>query len=133
MKKIVVNGTFDILHRGHIELLNYAKSLGDYLLVCIDADARVNFLKGPGRPVNNQWDRMMMLQNLKCVDEVKIFATDEELELQLASYAPAIMVKGSDYRRRHIVGEEFCDSIVFFERLNEYSTTKTIQDIIDRG
>lgn len=133
MKRIVVNGTFDILHRGHIELLNYAKSLGDYLLVCIDSDALVSFKKGPDRPINNQWERMLMLKNLKAVDDVWIFNSDIELENQLWEYKPDIMVKGSDYRNKPIVGAEFCDEINFFERLYEYSTTKTIQDIIDRG
>jgi rfaE bifunctional protein nucleotidyltransferase chain/domain len=133
MKRIVVNGTFDILHRGHIELLNYAKGLGDYLLVCIDSDALVSFKKGPDRPINNQWERMLMLKNLKAVDNVWIFNSDIELENQLWEYKPDIMVKGSDYRNKPIVGAEFCDEINFFERLYEYSTTKTIQDIIDRG
>jgi D-beta-D-heptose 7-phosphate kinase/D-beta-D-heptose 1-phosphate adenosyltransferase len=133
MKRIVVNGTFDILHRGHIELLNYAKGLGDYLLVCIDSDALVSFKKGPDRPINNQWERMLMLKNLKAVDDVWIFNSDIELENQLWEYKPDIMVKGSDYRNKPIVGAEFCDEINFFERLYEYSTTKTIQDIIDRG
>ena len=133
MKRIVVNGTFDILHRGHIELLNYAKGLGVYLLVCIDSDALVSFKKGPDRPINNQWERMLMLKNLKAVDDVWIFNSDIELENQLWEYKPDIMVKGSDYRNKPIVGAEFCDEINFFERLYEYSTTKTIQDIIDRG
>ena len=133
MKRIVVNGTFDILHRGHIELLNYAKGLGDYLLVCIDSDALVSFKKGPDRPINNQWERMLMLKNLKAVDDVWIFNSDIELENQLWEYKPNIMVKGSDYRNKPIVGSEFCDEINFFERLYEYSTTKTIQDIISRG
>jgi rfaE bifunctional protein nucleotidyltransferase chain/domain len=133
MTKIVVNGTFDILHRGHIELLNYAAGLGDYLLVCIDSDALVSFKKGPDRPVNTQWDRMLMLKNLKAVNEVRIFNSDEDLEQQLVEYQPDIMVKGSDYRFKPIVGQEYCPRIEFFERLDEYSTTKTIQDIISRG
>lgn len=132
MKRIVVNGTFDILHRGHIELLNYARELGDELLVCIDSDSRVSFLKGPDRPVNNQWDRMMMLKNLKAVTDVKIFNTEQELEDIFWDYRPNIMVKGSDYRNKPIVGQEYCGQVVFFERLDEYSTTKTIQSIIDR-
>jgi D-beta-D-heptose 7-phosphate kinase/D-beta-D-heptose 1-phosphate adenosyltransferase len=133
MKRIVVNGTFDILHRGHIELLNYAKGLGDYLLVCIDSDALVSYKKGQDRPINNQWERMLLLKNLKAVDDVWIFNSDTELEDQLCEYKPNIMVKGSDYRNKPIVGAEFCNEINFFERLYEYSTTKTIQDIIDRG
>jgi rfaE bifunctional protein nucleotidyltransferase chain/domain len=132
MKRIVVNGTFDILHRGHIELLNYARELGDELLVCIDSDSRVAFLKGADRPVNNQWDRMMMLKNLKAVTDVKIFNTEQELEDIFWDYRPNIMVKGSDYRNKPIVGQEYCGQVVFFERLDEYSTTKTIQSIIDR-
>lgn len=132
MKRIVVNGTFDILHRGHIELLNYARELGDELLVCIDSDSRVSFLKGADRPVNNQWDRMMMLKNLKAVTDVKIFNTEQELEDIFWDYRPNIMVKGSDYRNKPIVGQEYCGQVVFFERLDEYSTTKTIQSIIDR-
>ena len=132
MKRIVVNGTFDILHRGHIELLNYAKSRGDHLLICIDSDARVNFLKGPGRPINDQWDRMLMLQNLKSVDEVKIFNTEQELVEIIKNIRPVTMVKGSDYRNKTIVGEEYCNEILFYER-TDHSTSKTIQDIIDRG
>lgn len=132
MKRIVVNGTFDILHRGHIELLNYAKSLGDFLVVCIDSDSRVKELKGADRPVNTQWDRKLMLENLKAVDQVWIFHSEEELKGQLWEYHPHIMVKGSDYQGKPIVGEELCGQVIFFDRINEYSTTKTIQDIISR-
>lgn len=133
MKRIVVNGTFDILHRGHLELLNYAKSLGTHLLVCIDSDALVSYKKGPDRPVNSQWERQLMLKNLKAVDDVWIFNSDQELEDQLEKYSPHIMVKGSDYRHKPIVGAEHCPKIEFFERLDDYSTTRTIQHIIDRG
>ena len=85
MKKIVVNGTFDILHRGHIEMLEYARSLGDHLLVCIDTDTRVKQLKGNDRPINNQTDRAFMLAALKCVDAVWYFADEAELEYILLS------------------------------------------------
>lgn len=132
MKRIVVNGTFDILHRGHIELLNYAKSLGTHLLVCIDSDALVSYKKGKDRPIHNQWERQMMLMNLKAVDDVWIFNSDNELEEQLEEYRPHVMVKGSDYRYKPIVGEQYCPKIDFFERLDDYSTTRTIQNIIDR-
>jgi D-beta-D-heptose 7-phosphate kinase/D-beta-D-heptose 1-phosphate adenosyltransferase len=129
--KIVVNGTFDVLHLGHLALLNYAKSLGDYLVVAIDSDSRVRSLKGPSRPVNNEVERKTLLENLRSVDEVKIFGTDAELVDIIKNCS--IMVKGSDYRGKPIVGEEVCPQIVFFERIDEYSSTKKIQHIINRG
>ena len=105
MKRVIVNGTFDVLHVGHLELLNYAKSLGDYLIVAIDTDLRVTSLKGPGRPVNNQLERKTLLQNLKCVDEVRLFGSDQELVDIIKECS--IMVKGSDYRGQPIVGEQY--------------------------
>jgi len=132
MTKIVVNGTFDILHVGHIKLLNYAKTLGNNLLVCIDSDDRVRRLKGANRPINNQMERRLLLLNLKAVDAVEIFDTDEDLENILSFYEPDIMVKGSDYKNKPIVGSKYCKDIVFYDRIVQYSTTQKIQDIIDR-
>jgi D-beta-D-heptose 7-phosphate kinase/D-beta-D-heptose 1-phosphate adenosyltransferase len=132
MINVVVNGTFDILHRGHVEMLEYAKSLGDHLLVCIDTDSRVNELKGSGRPVNKQSDRAFMLQSLRCVDAVWYFDDADELEEILETYKPDVMVKGSDYRGKPIVGAHLCKEIKFYEIVPNYSTTRTIQDIINR-
>lgn len=132
MSKIFVNGTFDILHRGHVEMLEYAKSLGEYLLVCIDTDTRVKQLKGPTRPINNQSDRAFMLQGLKCVDAVWTFSDEAELEFILETYQPDIMVKGSDYEHKRIVGEHLCKEIKFYEIVPEYSTTNIIQRITNR-
>jgi len=132
MKKIFVNGTFDIVHRGHVEMLNYAKKLGKYLLVAIDSDRRVSELKGKNRPINNQEDRKFLLDNLKCTNLVKIFDSSEELVEIIRSYEPDIMVKGSDYRDKPIIGSEYCKEIKFYEYLNGYSTTNTIQNIINR-
>jgi D-beta-D-heptose 7-phosphate kinase/D-beta-D-heptose 1-phosphate adenosyltransferase len=132
MIKIIVNGTFDIVHRGHIELLNHAKSLGDWLLVCIDTDRRVKELKGEQRPINNQYDRQFMLQNLEAVDAVRFFDSAEELEVICKNYKPDVMVKGSDYKDKPIVGSQYCKEIKFVDLVNGYSTTKTIQDIIAR-
>jgi rfaE bifunctional protein nucleotidyltransferase chain/domain len=131
MKKIVVNGTFDILHPGHLALLNKARSMGDHLLVCIDTDRRVSELKGAARPVNNNFERRNLLMNIKAVDEVKFFDQDFELEMILKEYEPDVMVKGSDYKDKPIVGSQYCKHIEYVD-LNEYSTTRKIQDIINR-
>jgi rfaE bifunctional protein nucleotidyltransferase chain/domain len=130
---IFVNGTFDILHRGHLELLNYAKSLGDYLCVGIDTDDRVKEKKGPTRPIHNQDERKFFLENLKAVDEVKLFSSDEELEGLVKSFKPDIMVVGSDWKDKSVIGSYYAAELIFFDRIGDYATTKTIQDIIDRG
>lgn len=127
---VFVNGTFDVIHPGHLALLNYAKSLGDYLVVAIDTDRRVKELKGSSRPINNQYERKLMLENLKSVNEVKFFDTDNDL-ISIIKECD-LMVKGSDYKGKPIVGEDVCPKIVFFERINGYSTTEKIQSIIDR-
>lgn len=132
MTKVFVNGTFDILHPGHVQLLQYAKSLGTHLCVAIDTDRRVQQLKGIDRPFFNQADRRMILESLACVDSVMLFDTDQELIDCIKSYEPAVMVKGSDYRGRPIVGQEHVPHIEFFERINEYSSTKAIQHLAHR-
>ena len=129
-KTVFVNGTFDIIHLGHLALFNYAKSLGDFLLVAIDSDKRVKQLKGNNRPINNEYERKTLLENLKAIDQVQIFDTDQEL-IDIVSKCD-LMVKGSDYIGKPIIGEHVCKQIVFFDRINEYSTTKKIQSIIDR-
>jgi D-beta-D-heptose 7-phosphate kinase/D-beta-D-heptose 1-phosphate adenosyltransferase len=130
MKQIIVNGTFDIVHSGHLALLNYARSLGDYLIVAIDSDRRVKELKGADRPVNTQAERQELLSNLRSVNEVRIFDSDQELVNIIAECA--VMVKGSDYQNRYIVGSEVCPNIVFFERIDGFSTTEKIQHIANR-
>lgn len=129
MKKVIVNGTFDILHAGHVRLLNFAKSQGDYLLVAIDDDNRVKKLKGSSRPINGQRDRQLLLENLTSVDEVVVFDSDDSL-LKIIDTCQ-VMVKGSDYKGKPIIGEALIE-VVFYDR-TEHSTTKIIQDIIDRG
>jgi D-beta-D-heptose 7-phosphate kinase/D-beta-D-heptose 1-phosphate adenosyltransferase len=129
MKKIVVNGTFDVIHPGHLALLNYARSLGDFLLVAIDTDERVRALKGPTRPINNQHERKLLLENLRAVDQVEFFNSPEEL---IALVKDCTMVKGSDYRGRSVIGENYCREVIYYDRLDDYSSTKKIQDIINR-
>lgn len=134
MTTVMVNGTFDVLHPGHVALLNTARSYGDYLIVAIDTDRRVRELKGEHRPVNNQNDRKIMLSNLKAVDFVVIFDSKEELIDYMKLYRPQVYVKGSDWKHdTESTAHQYCNKVIYYDRIEPYSTTKTIQDIIDRG
>tara|TARA_B100001079_G_scaffold229122_1_gene207654 strand:+ start:79 stop:477 length:399 start_codon:yes stop_codon:yes gene_type:complete len=132
MRKVFVNGTFDLLHRGHLDLLNYAKSLGEYVIVGIDSDERVKQMKGSSRPINCLMDRAHMLANLKSVDEVRFFGSDEELEGLVKEVKPDIMVVGSDWKGKSVIGSYWAAKLIFFDRIGEYATTKTIESIINR-
>ena len=133
MTKIIVNGSFDIVHLGHIRLLQYAKSFPSaYVYVLIDTDRRIKELKGTDRPINTEYERATLLSELKLVDRVDIFDTDEELVNLIRNYDPDIMIKGSDYRNKPIIGADFCKQIKFYDRLEQYSTTNKIQDIANR-
>lgn len=128
--KVIVNGTFDILHVGHIKLLEYAKSLGDHLTVAIDTDRRIKTKKGLSRPINNEFERKTMLEALKSVDRVVVFDTNEEL-IDLVKNSD-IMVKGSDYKGKSVIGETYCKKVIYYDRIEGYSTTQKIQDIAHR-
>jgi rfaE bifunctional protein nucleotidyltransferase chain/domain len=132
MKTVFVNGTFDVLHTGHLLLFEYAKSFGDHLIVAIDSDERIKEKKGPTRPINSLWDRAFMLSNLYHVDEVRTFDSDEDLEELVKYYKPDIMVVGSDWKDKPVIGSQYAKELKFFDRIDEYSSTKTIQSIIDR-
>ena len=134
MTQVVINGTFDIIHLGHLKLLQYARSFpNSYVLVLTDSDRRIRELKGLSRPVNTEYERCSMLFALKYVDRVETFDTDQELIDLIKGFEPDVMVKGSDYRDRPIIGAEYCKEIKFYDRVEPYSTTKTIQDITHRG
>lgn len=130
--KIFVNGSFDILHKGHLGMLETAKSLGDFLLVAIDSDRRIAELKGSDRPFNDQENRVALMSSLKWVDAVKVFDSDIELINIIREYEPDIMVKGSDWFGKRIVGQEYAKDIIFYDRIDDESTTKTIERFIAR-
>jgi len=132
MTKVFVNGSFDLLHTGHLDLLFYAKRLGTHLQVAIDSDERIRELKGFDRPVNPLHVRKAIMQALKPVDSVSVFSTDEDLINTIIGYSPDIMVKGSDWRGKKVIGEEYCGKVIFYERVNDESTTKIIEDFISR-
>ena len=126
MVKVWVNGCFDVLHRGHYELFNYAKSLGDKLAVGIDSDEKVSIDKGPDRPYNNTNDRVYALQSLKAVNEVYVFNSRKELEDLIENYKPDYLVVGSDWKDKDVVGGHFAKKIVYFNRIEGYSTTNIL-------
>ncbi len=103
MKIVFTNGCFDILHRGHVEYLQKARTFGDKLVVGLNSDASVRRLKGPARPIQDQESRKFILEALRCVDEVIIFDEDTPYEL-IRKIQPDVLVKGADYKPEDIVG-----------------------------
>jgi D-beta-D-heptose 7-phosphate kinase/D-beta-D-heptose 1-phosphate adenosyltransferase len=129
-KKIVwVNGCFDVLHLGHLKLLEFAKKKGDLLYVGLDSDHRITHAKGKGRPYNNWETRCEMMKAIRWVDEVSIFDTDYQLERLIEKHNPYTMVIGEEYEDKRIIGAEFCQTITFFPRYNDLSTTNFINNI----
>lgn len=132
MTRIVVNGCFDILHIGHLNLLRYAKSYpNSYVYVLIDSDSRIRKIKGKPRPIHNEYERCSLLFNLKSVDRVDVFDTEEEFVGLVEKFKPDIMIKGDDYKHKTILGEEYCKEIIFYPRMEKYSTTNVIERIIE--
>jgi len=132
MKIGFVNGCFDVLHLGHIRLFNFAKRNCDHLIVAIDSDSRVKKLKGVTRPLNNQNDRSEFLLSIQSVDEVKVFQTEKELIGLIKLINPDIMIVGSDYRDRRVIGSEYAKQLIFFERIEGYSTSKIVKGFGNR-
>ena len=121
------NGCYDVLHRGHVELFRYASSLGTKLIVGIDTDDRVRDSKGSDRPFNTARDRKFLLEAISYVDEVYEYSTDEELEALLSENNVDIMVIGSDWKGKTVVGENIVENIKFFDRIEGYSTTRVLE------
>tara|TARA_B100002019_G_scaffold271365_1_gene265723 strand:- start:822 stop:1214 length:393 start_codon:yes stop_codon:yes gene_type:complete len=124
--KIWVNGCFDILHRGHFELFNYAKSLGDQLIVGIDSDEKISKDKGSDRPYNKLEDRVYALESLKAIDKVMVFDNKDHLEWLVQITKPDILVVGSDWKGKEIVGGQHAKKIIYFDRIGNYSTTNIL-------
>jgi len=113
-------------------MFKHAKMLGDCLVVAIDDDVRVKEYKGHDRPFNSQSDREYILRSLKFVDDVIVFGSDQKLIEIIQYLEPDIMMVGSDWRNKKIIGSEHAKEVIFFERINEYSTTKIIQHFASR-
>jgi len=129
-KKRVVftNGTFDILHRGHVEYLLAARKMGDVLIVGLNTDASVRRLKGAGRPINTAADRATVLAALASVDYVCLFAEDTPYRL-IRTLLPDVLVKGADWKKEAIVGKDIVEAhggIVRRVRLTAGRSTSSI-------
>ena len=129
MVRVWTNGCFDVLHRGHIEMFRYARSLGTRLIVGVDSDRRVRENKGHGRPFNNVNDRMAVLKAIRWIDEVVVFDTDDSLREHLKRREIDTMIVGSDWRNKYVVGSELVKMVYFFDRMEEYSTTKILEGL----
>lgn len=133
LKKIVfVNGCFDILHPGHIKLFEEASKLGDYVIVAIDSDRKVKEMKGQGRPFNPVQTRKTMLECIRYIDKVLIFDTKEELEQLIKESKVDVLLVGSDWKGKEVVGAAHAKHVKFFGRVGDYSTTKIIEDLAHR-
>src|SRR3990167_9781605 len=123
---VTTNGCFDLLHVGHVRILQAARQLGDVLIVGINSDESVRKLKGPQRPITKQSDRAEILASLSCVDFVTIFVEDTPIEF-LKVVKPSIHVKGSDYRPEDLaekpIVESFGGQLKLLELVPNYSTS----------
>ena len=134
-KIIFTNGCFDILHVGHIELLNMCNQLGHKVIVGLNSDASVRKIKGKARPYNKEQDRKILLENLKSVSEVIIFEEDTPYNL-IKKLKPNILVKGGNYCADEVIGKDIVEAyggeVIIFPTLGKYSTTAIAQNINDK-
>ena len=133
---VFTNGCFDLLHAGHVRLLERAKRLGDLLVVGINSDRSVRRLKGSGRPIVAQRDRARLLAALACVDCVTIF-DDPTPQRLIERLRPDVLIKGTDWGFSEIVGSDIVrrhgGRVVRIPLLRGYSTTTLLERIKQRG
>jgi len=129
---VFTNGCFDLLHPGHIRLLEEARALGDALIVGLNSDASVRTLKGEGRPVIPERERAEILAALECVDAVVIFNEPTPREI-IARLLPGVLVKGGDWRPDQIIGREEVEAagghVVSIPVVAGHSTTAMLEKI----
>jgi rfaE bifunctional protein nucleotidyltransferase chain/domain len=125
--KVFTNGCFDVLHRGHVELLSYCANIGE-VVVGLNSDKSVKRLKGNSRPINNQEDRRIILESIKYVSKVIIFEEDTPYEL-IKILKPDLIVKGGDYLPNEVVGHDLSE-VRIFETLQGYSSTAKIKSLL---
>lgn len=124
MKKVFTNGCFDVLHVQHIRLLEFAKNCGDYLVVGINSDESVKRLKGHNRPINYEQHRKEVLESIRWVDDVIIFYSTTPIDL-IHNIKPDIIVKGADWKGKHVVGSEIA-KVKYFPYIEGFSSSRII-------
>lgn len=131
-KVVFTNGVFDILHHGHLDYLAHAASLGNHLVIGVNADASVKRLKGAERPLTHEQDRLFQLASLLVVDAVSLFEEDTPARL-IEMVTPDVLVKGGDYALDQIVGAEYVKAqggtVAVIPFVAGYSTTSLIERI----
>lgn len=126
---VFTNGVFDILHPGHVSLLERSRALGDFLVVGVNSDASVRRLgKGPERPINPLKDRQRVLAGLACVDAVTSFSENTPERL-LSLLKPDVMVKGADYRPDQVAGRQHAGKVVLLPLIKGRSTTAVVKKL----
>lgn len=134
---VITNGCFDVLHAGHVNLLLECRHLAGergIVIVLIDDDTKVKKDKGNDRPIFKIHERMNQVRSLRygnklIVDEVRVFFSDEDLSHLIKIYKPDILVKGSDWKGKVIIGGEHAKEVVFFDYIDGYSSTSIIERI----
>jgi D-beta-D-heptose 7-phosphate kinase/D-beta-D-heptose 1-phosphate adenosyltransferase len=124
--RVWVNGTFDVLHRGHLEMLEFASTFG-ILRVGIDYDKRVKQLKGNERPFNSWEDRKYFMSRIVGVNDIVGFGSQEELELRIQEWSPNYLIVGSDYKDKEVIGSQYAETVIFFDKIEGFSSTKILE------
>lgn len=124
--KVWVNGTFDVMHVGHIKLLEQASKLGT-VRVGLDTDERIKSKKGPTRPVNTLEDRIEFMKSIRYVDSVVSFGSNKELEDRIKEWDADVMVIGNDYKYHEIIGADLVDRVFFFDKIEGKSTSNILK------
>jgi rfaE bifunctional protein nucleotidyltransferase chain/domain len=123
MKNVWTNGCFDIVHLGHLALFQYAKSLGDNLIVGVDCDARVKQRKGSHRPIHSQEQRIEFLKHIKHIDKILLFDSNLSLKEHIKNNNIDTIVVGDDYKDQEVIGSELVNTVKFFPKLSNFSTS----------
>lgn len=125
---VFTNGCFDLIHPGHVKVLEFSKSQGDVLVVGLNSDDSVRRLKGAGRPIQDQFSRAVVLAAMEAVDWVTLF--DEDTPEKLVDLVrPDVLVKGADWKGRKVAGSEFAGRVVFCPFVEGHSTSSLVRRI----